>query len=175
LAAPLLLMPWSLLDEDPERARHLLDEAIEVGTQLGDAHTVAFALQGKGVYHASFGDWDLALDQVRDSIERITQLGTVAGLIGGVLGVAAVTFTALGHFEAGAIVLGASYHLAPAAYERPEQLCLDAAAILVDRLGESGYQALFTQGGELSADDALATLVSILRSIPEHKATAAER
>ena len=175
LAAPLLLVPWSLLDEDAERARHLLDEAIEVGTQLGDAHTVAFALQGKGVYHASLGEWDLALDQVRDSIQRITRLGTVAGLIGGVLGVAAVTFTALGHFEAGAIVLGASYHLAPAAYERPEQLRLDAAATLVDRLGESGYQALFTQGGELSADDALATLVSILRSIPEHKATAAER
>ena len=80
-----------------------------------------------------------------------------------------------GHFEAGAIVLGASFHLAPAAYERPEQLRLDAAAIRVDRLRESGYQALFTQGGELSADDALATLVSMLRSIPEHKATAAER
>ncbi len=166
LVGALVLIPWSLLDEDPERALHLLDEAIEVGTQIGDVINVAFAVTGKGVYHASQGNWDLALDQVRDSIERITELGTVTGLIGGALGVAAVAFTALGHYEPGAVILGVSHHLAPVAYERPEQLRADAAATLVDHFGQPRFDALFAQGTELSADDALATLATTLGDIP---------
>ena len=114
------------------------------------------------MYHASRGDWSLALDQVRDSIERITQLGTDTGLIGGALGVAAVALTALGHYEPGAVILGASHHLAPVAYERPEQLRADAAATLIDHFGQPRFDALFAQGAELSADDALATLVATL-------------
>ena len=48
LAGTLVLLPWSLLDEGTERALHLLDEAIEVGTEVGGAFTVAAAVQGKG-------------------------------------------------------------------------------------------------------------------------------
>jgi tetratricopeptide (TPR) repeat protein len=165
LANALISIPWSLLDEDAERALHLFEEGFELGIEMGDALNVALAGTGKGVYYASQGNWHLALDQVRDAIERIKQFGTATGLIGGTLGVAAVTLTALGQFEPGAIVLGASYHLAPGAYERPEQLRVDAAATLIDELGQARYGALFAEGAGMSADEALAALSSTLESL----------
>jgi tetratricopeptide (TPR) repeat protein len=166
LASALILVPWSLLDDDPERALHLFDEAIEVSTRIGDPVSVAMALTGKGVFHAAEGDWDLALDRVRDAIERIDRVGTAAGLIGGALGVAAVAFTALGRFESGAVILGASWHLAPGAYERPEELRTDAKAILIAQLGQSRYDTLVTQGAELSADEAITVLREALGALP---------
>jgi predicted ATPase/class 3 adenylate cyclase len=165
LADALNLAPWSLLDEDPERALGLLDESIEVNTRLGDTHGVAMALSGKGVYYASEGDPDAALDQVREAIRLITQGGTVTGLIGGAAGVAAVALTNLGHDEEAALILGSSYRLAPAAYERPEQLRRDATAILVDRLGRSRYDELFAQGDGLIAAEALAVISTTLETV----------
>ena len=138
---------------------------MDVSTELGDATNLAMAAQGKSLYYASRGEWDLALDQLRDAIERIARAGTQAGLIGGALGVAGVALTALGHFESGAICLGASYRYAPGAYERPEQLRTDAAAALVDQLGQARYDTLFAQGADLSADDALAVLSTTLASL----------
>jgi hypothetical protein len=47
-----------------------------------------------------------------------------------------------------------------------EQLVVTAEARLVDQLGQSRYDALTSRGAELSADDAMATLVTTLADIP---------
>jgi hypothetical protein len=49
LANALGQVPWSLLGEDPERARELLDEAVEVSREVSDALTLAAAVACKGV------------------------------------------------------------------------------------------------------------------------------
>jgi predicted ATPase/class 3 adenylate cyclase len=165
LANALIAIPWSLLDEDPERARQLFEEGFELGQRMGDAVGAALAVTGMGVCDASLGRWDRALDQVRDAIARIRHVGTGAGLIGGTLGVAALVLTARGRFEHGAAVLGASYRFAPGAWPRPEQLRRDAAAILVEHLGQARYETLFSEGAELSADEALAALSSAIDSL----------
>lgn len=162
LAGALMLTPWSLLEEDPDRARDLFEEAVVVGTEIGDESTVVFALTGRGVSHASAAQWQRALDDVREATDRIVQLGTLAGHMGGTLGVAAVVLTALGHWESGAVVLGASYRYAPAAYQRPEQLRQVARDVLVDQLGPERYDAYFERGRSLDAHDALSTLVAAL-------------
>ena len=50
----------------PGRALQLLDEAIAVSTEVGNPFLVAMAVTGKGVYHDSKGNWNLALDEVRE-------------------------------------------------------------------------------------------------------------
>jgi len=65
------------------------------------------AVTGKGVCHASQGNRDLALDQVRDAIERIAEVGS---------------------------------------------------------LGQARSEALLSRGAELSADEAMTTLVATLRA-----------
>ena len=124
-------------------------------------------LQGKGMYHVFHGDWDLALNQVRDAIERVTRGGTGTGVMVPTVGVAAVALTGLGHFEPGATFLGAARHLGPGrTYGWAEQLIAHAETILIDQLGQSRYDALTAQGAELTSDDAITTLTTTLADIP---------
>jgi predicted ATPase/class 3 adenylate cyclase len=162
LAVALFLVPWSLLDDDPGRARQLFDEAIDLAGELGDPLTIVMALTGKGVYHASEGEWDLALAQVRDATDRLARLATAAGVVGGLLGVAGVVLTALRRLDDGAVILGASYRFAPGAYRRPEQLRQEAAETLAEGLGRAEFEARFAEGRALEADDALSRLRAAL-------------
>jgi hypothetical protein len=163
LASALTPVAWSLLGNDPERALHLLDEAMEISTQMGDRFSVAMAVQGKAVYHVSQRDWQLALTGARDAVERLTQLGATAVLTATV-GVVGLAVTALGRPEPGAILLGAFVH-AGIAYDWVDELVAEAQTTLIDQLGKSRYEELFSQGAALSADEALAALSSALESI----------
>ena len=163
LASALVPVSWGLLGDDPDRALELLDEAMEISTQLGDRFGVAMAVQGKAVYHVSQGNWDLALGEGRLAIEGMTQIG-IRGLLGPTVGVAGLALTALGHHEPGAIFLGA-FTQALIAYDWVDERVAEAQATLVDQLGQSRYETLLSQGAELSADDVVAVLSSTLESL----------
>jgi predicted ATPase/class 3 adenylate cyclase len=171
LALALGLLPWAVLADDPERALELLDEAIALSAEVGNPFLAAMAVTGKGVYHDSNGDWNLALDEVNEAIELLSQLGIVTAMVGGVLGVAAVALAGLGHLEPGAITLGASYRYAPGAHQRAEQLRDEAAATLIDQLGQASYDALYARGTELNPEEAMTVLTTALAVVSSSTAS----
>ena len=163
LASPLNPVAWSILAEDPERALHLLDEAMEISTQIGDPFSVAMAVQGKGVYQVSQANWDLALNEARDAIERFTQLGA-AGLLRPTVGVAALALTARGHYERGAFFLGA-FRQTPITYDWVDEGIANAESSLIEQLGQPRYDTLTSQGAELSAAEAITMLTATLAAL----------
>ena len=168
LPIALALVGTSLPPEEMQRALGLVDEAIQVGTQIGDPLSVANAVVAKGFYYAYRGDWDRALEHARDATDRITQAGISVALIGDVMSLTAVVVTRLGpaRAEVAAILHGAGRHFAPGpGHEWPEQLIATAEAKLIDQLGQSRYETLISQGAELSADDALTTLTATLAAV----------
>jgi hypothetical protein len=95
----------SLPLEEADRAVELLDEAIELGTEVGDHMAVDLARLNKGVIAARRGDWRTALRLAADTARQQLDVGNLSGLSGS-LGLAANAFSMLGRHEVAAVLLG---------------------------------------------------------------------
>jgi hypothetical protein len=99
-------VPIVSLEEAP-RALALLDEAIEVGTTIGDRQAVSSANMTKATIANQLGQWNRALRAIADAAEQHLQLGLMTGLAGAYW-VAALSFVGLGHLEPAAVLFGAA-------------------------------------------------------------------
>ena len=91
--------------EDSERALALCDEAIEVGTRIGDHRAVAAANGHKGMIAGRRGDWHTALRASVDAAEQYLQLGTLSTVFASLYW-AGVAFCGLGYLEPAAVLIG---------------------------------------------------------------------
>ena len=143
---------------DSDRALAVLDEAIEVGTRIGDHLAVANATGMKGSIAARHGEWRTALRAFVDSAEQNLHLGLLLGSMSCTL--AGVAFCELGHFAAAAVLIGSADASTPGRWG-PEwylEMLATADAALVEALGEPQVAVLAEQGAALDMTDAVAYL-----------------
>ena len=98
------LATWVPLEES-QRAFALLDEAIEIGTRIGDRYNVSNAMTYKARTAARLGDWPTALQASVDAAEQALELGALL-VVKGSLFWAGVALCALGSCEPAAVVFG---------------------------------------------------------------------
>ena len=98
------LASWLPLEES-QRALALLDEAIEIGTRIGDRRGVSNAIASRARIAARRGDWRTALQGAVDSAEQALELGDL-GVVSRSLYTAGVALCALGSCEPAAVLFG---------------------------------------------------------------------
>ena len=102
----------SLPLEEADRALELLDEAIEVGTEVGDHMAVDLARLNKGMIAARRGDWRTALRLAADTARQQLDVGDLSGLPGS-LGLAASAFSMVSRHEVAAVLIGRAGSMSP--------------------------------------------------------------
>ena len=102
----------SLPLEEADRAVELLDEAIEVGTEVGDHMAVDLARLNKGMIAARRGDWRTALRLAADTARQQLDVGDLSGLPGS-LGLAASAFSMVSRHEVAAVLIGRAGSMSP--------------------------------------------------------------
>jgi hypothetical protein len=138
----------------------LLDEAIQVGTQIGDRLSVATSIVNKGWVVAYRGDNRLALHAASEAAERFLHAGDLA-TVGVVLRLGAVALTHLGRPEPAAVLFGMARRLVYGALlVWAVQLISDAETALIAQLGEAALNTLRAQGAAVTTVDALAYLIN---------------
>jgi predicted ATPase/class 3 adenylate cyclase len=142
--------------EESDRAVSLFDEAIAVGTAIGDRQGVSNAAQGIGWIAARRGDWRAAL---RASVDAAAQKLALGDLSTFACDLAAVSLAALGYQEPAAVLLG----VARATADRfgPDwfmEIAASTDAHLLEGLGERQVAALGSRGAAFDPADALAYL-----------------
>jgi predicted ATPase/class 3 adenylate cyclase len=160
LSIALSILSAALPIDESDRKRALSDEAIEVGTQIGDRIAVAASITNKGWVAAYRGDYTLALHAAVESAELFLEAGDL-GSGAPVSCVAAVALTHLGHPEPAAILDGFARHSSFPMGEWATQLFSDAETAMIAQLGQPEFDNLSVQGAALSHGEALAYLVNI--------------
>ncbi len=151
----------SLPITESERILALLDEAIEIGTQIGDRQALDAAMLTKCAITAYRGDHALALEQATRLAEGILQSGDFAVATSSPLLLGAVALTHLGHPEPAAVVDGAGRRLFLGQLtDWKRQLLSDAEAALLAELGAAEFETLRARGADLAPADALVYLIS---------------
>ncbi len=160
--------------EESERALALLDEAIEVGTRLGDRYFVSVAIGSRGVLALRRGDWRTALHTAVERVERQLQLGDLGSLNQSFLG-AGLALAEIGKLEPAAVLFGKADTLSPrmvsAAWGHKLLQATDTA--LLETLGEQHLATLTAQGAALDNDEAVAYMPRSSRPSPRHAITRA--
>ena len=158
----LSLLSAALPIEESDRMLAVLDEAIEVGTQIGDRLAVVSSIAMKGWIAAYRGDHRAALDAAVESAERSLQAGDLGNPA---LVLAAVALTHLGHAEPAAVLdtVGTRFGFGAAA-EWQIQLATDAKNALVAQLGQAALDILRSQASALTPFDALAYLINAVQT-----------
>jgi predicted ATPase/class 3 adenylate cyclase len=152
-----VLANWLALEES-DRGLALLDEAVEVGTRIGDRIGIAHATAAKASLAARRGDWPTAIRAGLDAAEQKLEYGDQATVYS-CLYPAAVALCALGSYEAAAVLLGkvdAMTERFGVDWQRELLAATDAA--LLENLGDQQSRTLAAQGAELSATEAVAYL-----------------
>jgi predicted ATPase/class 3 adenylate cyclase len=148
-----LLAVW-LPIEDAERALALCDEAIAIGTALGDGIAVGTALATKGWILAYQGDTPAAFALAADAARHLLAVGFVT-VLGAACGLAAVNLSDLDHPVKGAVLFGAAQHLMTIdAPDWARQLLADTEAALIETLGRTSFDERVAQGTTLTAAEA---------------------
>jgi predicted ATPase len=146
--------------EESQRARALLDEAIEVSTRIGDRLGAANALGNVAGLASRSGDWRTALRAAVVSAEEKLELGAQL-IMSGSLFWAGVSLSALGSYEPAAILIGnANAMTEPWVPEWILEIKATTDAALLDALGEQRLVTLTQQGAALEITD----VVSYLRT-----------
>ena len=144
--------------DDATRALTLLDEAIDVGTSIGDRQALAAAVGFKAMIASRLEQWRAALSAIADAAEQQLQLGTLNMLVP-TCWIAASAFVGMGHVEPAAVLVA----VAEARSERygPEWWMERAAsteAALLEGLGEERLASLRERGAALEPAEAVAYL-----------------
>jgi predicted ATPase/class 3 adenylate cyclase len=157
-----LLTMFARLDES-ERMLSLLDEAVEVGTEIGNHIAVFQARSSKVGALAYLGQSIEALDFARDTAEQMAQ--TTTPTIWGLYDTAAVALQDLGHPEPAAVLFGAGRHFAQGVLpDEIEELRAARERELLAELGQSQFDSLTAQGGGYTQADATAYLIEAARN-----------
>ncbi len=158
LAIGLLLLAAWLPYEESERALGLLDEAIEIGTRIGDRSHVSNAIHYKARIAARHGDWPTALLGAVDAAEQTVERGD-HGVASRSLYTAGVALCALGSCEPAAVLFGKSDAMAGrwGLDWGLEMLAATEVAFLA-ALGEQQVAALAARGAALDFADAVTYL-----------------
>jgi predicted ATPase/DNA-binding SARP family transcriptional activator len=156
IALPNLAL-WLPLEES-QRARALLDEAIEIATRNGDRMSVSGAIGVSARIAMRRADWPSALRGAVAAAEEALEHGD-HGLVSRSLSVAGVALCALGSCEHAAVLIGK----ANAIQERwgsatTLELLAATDAILLETLGEQQVATLAARGAALDMADAVAYL-----------------
>ena len=158
LSWALLFVQGLLPLEESERALALLDEAIELGTRIGERMGAASGMAAKGWIAARRGEWRAALGTSADAAEQMLQVGNLATL-GGPFAAAGVSQCGSGHLDSAAVLIGFADAMSPrvgAAWVLEMVAATDAT--LLEALGERQVATLAAQGAALELVDAVAYL-----------------
>jgi hypothetical protein len=133
----------------------VLEEAIRVGTAVGNNFAVGLAYSVLAwVYHA-LGDRREALRAWRQAIDLHLAWGGGENLVGSFVGIA-VTIAEFGNDEASAILQGAADALSPAPLAAMAEVRVWMLDGLSQRLGDDRLTELLARGGAMTDDDAVA-------------------
>jgi predicted ATPase len=99
-------LPYIEGKDDPARELAVVNEIIDVASALGDQQLLAIVLTLRTSTRARQGDWPPVLRAVADASRQFTGGSFYRQFEGNSLRDAAIAFTALEHFEPGAIILG---------------------------------------------------------------------
>jgi len=103
----LIALATVLPPDDAEQQLTLLEEAINVGTKLGDRQAPAIAIAMQGGIAGQRGDHRVALRAAVNAAERHLEIGESISFTQTLLG-AGIGLVKLGHLEAGAVMIGFS-------------------------------------------------------------------
>jgi hypothetical protein len=145
---------------DPEaagRAVTLAEEAIEVGTLVGDTTSVDLAWNIRGHIGLRRGDFRVALETYAESAERIMARGGPTVVAVPLLYAAAPAFAGMGHLPQAAVLLGASDTLWPTRFGPAwlMKLLSELDATLLRQLGAKRISELRSQGADLGGPEAV--------------------
>jgi len=158
LANGLLLVATWLPYEESERALGLLDEAIEIGTRIGDRSGVSNAMAGKARIAMRRGDWPTALQGAVDAAERTLEVGD-HGVASRSLYTAGVALCALGSCEPAAVLFGKSDAMAGRwGLDWSLEMLAATEVALLEALGEQQVATLAARGAALDNADAVTYL-----------------
>jgi predicted ATPase/class 3 adenylate cyclase len=141
--------------DDPELELALHDEIIEVSAALGDDQLGAAVVASREDIKVRQGNWRAALRANADAAGRYRDggRGTISIIT---VRNAAMALTALGHFEAGAIVLGfADAQFVRVGSDEYMTYLAEADAALLDALGKQRVTELKARGAALAFPDAI--------------------
>jgi hypothetical protein len=159
LAMALTALAIFLPPDDP-RTLSALDEAIQVGTRIGDRRAVSTAVGNKGWLAARHGDWPTALRASQDFDEMRLDFKMSAHSSPGAFALTPVALVALGRLEPAAVLLGHYDAVARNLPGPPWSLDMVASArdALIQSLSKHEYEALVEQGAALLPEQAAAYL-----------------
>jgi len=162
LSIGLACLGMALPITESERILVVLDEAIEIGSEIGDRTAVDAVIGTKGWITAYRGDHALALGEAVRAAERLLQSGDVAVASAGAVLLAAIALASLGYPEPAAVLDGAGRRVlgGGAMVDWGAQLLTDAEAALLAELGAAEFETLRARGVDLAPADALAYLIS---------------
>jgi hypothetical protein len=144
--------------EESQRAFTLYDEAIEIGTRIGDRRGVWDAIASRAVIAARRGDWRTALQGAADSAEHALELGDV-GVVSRSLYTAGVALCSLGSGAPAAVVFGKANAIQErSGFVSSLELFAATDATLLETLGEQQVATLAKRGAALDNIDAVAYL-----------------
>jgi predicted ATPase len=137
----------------------LLDEAVEVGTAIGDRQAVSITMTNKAFIAAQLGEWRPALRASADAAVQHLQLGALNGLFGP-LWAAAIAFVGVGHLDVAAVLIGAADARGPRWWRGDWSggIMGSTEAAVLEGLGEAPLAALRERGGALDPAEAVAYL-----------------
>jgi hypothetical protein len=167
LAIALSCLAAGLVLRDPlpptvaQRAIRLAEEAIEVGTTIGDRTSVGVAIGIKGFIGERRGDWRLQLESCVEAADLALELGSPQQLAPR-LGGAAWALAHFGAFESAAILQSASETLWGGRWGIPDIILAQIAEFdttLLEQLGAERLSELQAHGAALG----LAEVVEYLR------------
>ena len=158
LAIGLVLVATWLPYEESERALGLLDEAIEIGTRIGDRSGVSNATHYKARIAMRHGDWPTALQGAVDAAEQTLELGD-HGVASRSLYTAGVALCALGSCEPAAVLFGKSDAMAGRwGFDWSLEMLAATEVALLEALGEQQVVTLAARGAALDMADAVTYL-----------------
>ncbi len=166
LSTSLLALVQTVPHGEPERSRAILDEAIRVGTEIGNRVAVANATEMQGAVAAYHGDYPVALPAAAHAAAQKLELGELTTL-GGTFDVAALSLAGLGHAEPAVVLRGAVTALGnPGASPQWRERIADIDAALIEQLGRTRFETLRAEGTALTPRDAVEYLVNVVATTP---------
>jgi hypothetical protein len=139
----------------------IYDEIIEVARALGDQQLLAIVIASRESTRAGQGDWPSVLHAIADAAVHFTSNSHAPFAVSS-LRIAASAFTALEHFEPGAILLGFADARSPLSRGTSNDefvaVLVATDTALLNALGEDALAELKARGGALDLTDAVVYL-----------------
>ncbi|MCJ7438216.1 MAG: adenylate/guanylate cyclase domain-containing protein [Acidimicrobiia bacterium] len=166
LGMSLSVLGMNLPLDQVTRRLALLEEAIDVGTRLGDQAAVATATGAIGWIALWRRDWAGALPAIADAAEQFLRSGMVVSSINGACFGMGIALAHLGHPEPAAVLIGAADALmerdtgaAERSFAHAEaDFVAEADALLLETLGPERLAALRAQGAAMDYRQAVECL-----------------